>query len=566
MKILIFILLALPLTAFSSGGDRVGNGAHAAVCGNNVRLFDVFDAEEHQGIKLDFGPDDLTAEQKVVHILERARKFQPKRVEMYLKWFSTFFKESNQAIKLPIIPDAGVADFSEGCRDEQLYIQLPDIAIDEDYKRYTQATFYFNQLDKNNQAATWIHELVYREAIMAGQNDSMKVRRMVVALLKNEQSIDNYLPANFKFNGLFIEFEDLFLNDVYKRQAENIQFKLIKNENLTWALEVVNNNSDKNFIIGNTNAPDSEFLKNCAYNINSRYNGKLTINFPEKKLSKDSTGTMERFCKKLQYHDYAIESPSFGIQFINIPSYKYSHKYTATKILPNTPFTVNINEKKYSAQSKHDVTLDDDDMVANIAGGALKSENDRLDGSFLFDLKNGLLNYYCDFELDKAREVELYGQKLLIKQAIWNYHLSHSCSINSNSYRKNGHVAIKNDRYTKNEIALQLSRDQILNVHFETSEFELDFKEGNVTRIYSTEKSINSDPFNYVLPNGKNVNIKFVNQSSIPDNYEQFYPTSLEDQYVGRFLFIKRFLKKNKTYQFSKYGIYDSNGNDIVTF
>ncbi|MGE3609701.1 MAG: hypothetical protein AB7I27_08975 [Bacteriovoracaceae bacterium] len=205
---LISILLGVNAWA---GGDVIGNGGDVVVCGDKVEMLDFYEAKV-KGLSLDLGSKDLNYEEKIKYVLNRNRTLQPRRVEMYLGWLSTFKQEASfqKGIELQDVADSGLVVIPKGCKLEQIAIQLDDETVNNDYSRYTVNQDLWEKMDENNKAILVLHEIIYREGIQSNLGNSMSVRMMNRGFLQENPTRDLFIDLNKNFKGLFFEIDRFY--------------------------------------------------------------------------------------------------------------------------------------------------------------------------------------------------------------------------------------------------------------------------------------------------------------------------------------------------------------------
>lgn len=205
---LLILVLNLSNQAFG-GGNELGNGGDVFFCpaksANQVMMVDIYEALL-AGRKLDFGPKGLNYREKVKYVLHRWAALSPLRVERYLEWLEQFDAEAKfiSGVTLPNIADEGIVAIPDGCEIRQIAIQLADADLGTSYTRYTISKDLWDLLDEDNRAALVLHEIIFREAIIANQRVSIRVRHLNT-LLWSQASMDEYIEASKNFDGLFLE-------------------------------------------------------------------------------------------------------------------------------------------------------------------------------------------------------------------------------------------------------------------------------------------------------------------------------------------------------------------------
>ncbi len=155
----------------SRSGGEVGNGGGGIVCrdttGNvtSVKALDVYEAE-FRDMELDFGPDAEPL-QIVDYVLGRLARIDPKASEVYKtlahRFFDTDMSRFKKNITLPFTEDTGPVAPPAGCKIEQIVLQwVPQFPED---RLFTINADLWGMLDKRNQAALILHEVIYNELL-----------------------------------------------------------------------------------------------------------------------------------------------------------------------------------------------------------------------------------------------------------------------------------------------------------------------------------------------------------------------------------------------------------------
>lgn len=206
-------ILSLQCLAISSqrspGGNELGNGGDVFYCtsssGVKVILVDIYEATR-AGRKINLGSSSKKYKERVKEILNAWSELSPIRVAQYLKWLETFENEAtfDSGVELPNISDEGIVLYPNGCQIRQIAIQLADSNLGTGYKRYTINKDLWDLLDEGSKAALVLHELIFREAILARQPVSLRVRYLN-GIFFSESTIREYFEASKNLNGLFLE-------------------------------------------------------------------------------------------------------------------------------------------------------------------------------------------------------------------------------------------------------------------------------------------------------------------------------------------------------------------------
>lgn len=203
-------------------GDLEGNGGDALVCGSGenqtVEFLDLFEADYGLNIfynpadgqwERDLGADDLTVIEKVLYALEKIKKIDIKRYQLYSSWALDFesqirfinHRDDGRDFELGDVPDTGNVITPIGCELKQLIIQNEN--------RINKSFFYqvdkklWDKLDDNHKAAVILHEVIYRDMFTQTNyaHTTSVATRHLNALLTSKQ-IYNYTTDYKKYNEL----------------------------------------------------------------------------------------------------------------------------------------------------------------------------------------------------------------------------------------------------------------------------------------------------------------------------------------------------------------------------
>ncbi len=172
------ILLATTVHA----GHIHGNGGDVLVCGDvatgaaTYELLDFFEAKTMRNLTIDIGSSTLDVPTMVEIALKRLHRFDPERTTMYRSWASTFMNEANflSNTTLTDIDDSGYVVHSDDCVVKQIAIQMTPMTVLD--KRYLIDAKLWSRLDNTNKAGLILHEIIYRDALERGQENSIGVR------------------------------------------------------------------------------------------------------------------------------------------------------------------------------------------------------------------------------------------------------------------------------------------------------------------------------------------------------------------------------------------------------
>lgn len=165
-------------------GYEVLNGGDAVVCPDGkggIQSVELLDVYENRVLRPSYvpamGANNLSAFEKVEHILQRLSTIDPVRAKNYLDALNDFF---NSTIFLPNVQLADVQDSAhlvlpKNCELQQLAIQLSNVSLPEGMRIIVNEDLW-NLMDVDNQAALILHEIIYQEATILGHQTSFLVR------------------------------------------------------------------------------------------------------------------------------------------------------------------------------------------------------------------------------------------------------------------------------------------------------------------------------------------------------------------------------------------------------
>lgn len=183
------------------GGHSVGNGGKGVICRDSegrilsIELLDFYEARVVRGIQRDLGAPSLSVSEKIRVALERLARLSPQRAREYQAQADRFFDEVLFLRGQTLIgtDDSDHISFPSGCAVEQMATQN-EPRLPED-KRYTINQDLWERLDSDNQTGLILHEIIYREAIESGQNNSRSSRYINSYI--TSKKIDGLSPETF---------------------------------------------------------------------------------------------------------------------------------------------------------------------------------------------------------------------------------------------------------------------------------------------------------------------------------------------------------------------------------
>lgn len=207
MMLRLMLVAVLTLTRFNaafcgeapSDGGMIGNGGDIVACpdGKN-EVLDIFEAREMRGIPLTVGAEQMSVDELMGQFIQRVRRIDPGRADLYSGWYRDFAKESlfKSGIVLVDVPDSRHLTLPVGCEIKQIAIQR-EPKFSED-RRYLINLDLWNTLDNANRAVLVLHELIYRDAIHQRHTDSINTRYFNSYIFSNK--ISNFtLPTYLDF-------------------------------------------------------------------------------------------------------------------------------------------------------------------------------------------------------------------------------------------------------------------------------------------------------------------------------------------------------------------------------
>lgn len=180
MKKMIFLVLLLSVNVFAA--KEVGNGGDVVVCKSptgqlSYELLDYYEARVMRGIEIDLNPY-LAADEKtlVLSVIDRLFDLNPSRYRFYKKVFEEFYgsQQMISGVALVDIPDSQHVFLPTDCHIHQAIIQR-EPKYPED-KRFIIDGDLWSKLDVVTRTGLVLHELIYRETLLAGHEDSVAAR------------------------------------------------------------------------------------------------------------------------------------------------------------------------------------------------------------------------------------------------------------------------------------------------------------------------------------------------------------------------------------------------------
>jgi hypothetical protein len=202
-KNFVFLWLSLTFSFSSLAGSSVGNGGIGIICETkdgtitSVELLDYL-----EGIFLESYTYTQLSNQNAMEniVIQRLSEISPKRAAVYKTQLEHFFKESIFKPGVEILDPEDSYHYinRKGCKHKTLILQLrhsipgtPKFIINADY---------FPLLSHLEKTMLLFHEIIYREAIAIGHEDSRFTRAFTAFLFSDQWEAQkaNVLPKLFK--------------------------------------------------------------------------------------------------------------------------------------------------------------------------------------------------------------------------------------------------------------------------------------------------------------------------------------------------------------------------------
>lgn len=176
--LLIYISILLSSNAFAkTGGNEVGNGGNAIVCGDKeifYRFYDEYEAFLRYVLPLKLpvsnGNAIETENELVLRFIERLNLLDPQLAFELKTSAINFHKESNflYGVKLSSVDDSGFWFVPKNCKLKQVIIQKKPVFKND--LRYWIDGDLWNQMPMESKAIAVLHEIVYKKAISIDAN------------------------------------------------------------------------------------------------------------------------------------------------------------------------------------------------------------------------------------------------------------------------------------------------------------------------------------------------------------------------------------------------------------
>jgi hypothetical protein len=184
MRVIIVLAAILASTAgLCDSGTHIGNGGNGVVCKNSsgqptsVELLDYYELRLNGGT-LSLDPSRGSYQNILNELFDRWMPHAPVRMAEYKKWLREFASETGiySGVEIPAIPDTGTIMIPSGCELKPIAFQRPDSEVLPGVKRYSINKDLWDLMPEVQKAGLVLHELIYREGILALHKTSFLTR------------------------------------------------------------------------------------------------------------------------------------------------------------------------------------------------------------------------------------------------------------------------------------------------------------------------------------------------------------------------------------------------------
>lgn len=178
-------------------GNRVGNGGKGIECAKagktEVRLLDLYEAPD----PIEKSLEGKTRDEILARALENLRRLAPRVGEQYARRHAVLESEIEFKADAKLTPTPDSFELSlpkdSGCGLRQIAIRRPQ--ADALTKPFLFSKDLWDRMDARNQAALYLHEIVYEHFAKLGEKDSVKARKITAYLLSEKAFKDK--PDDF---------------------------------------------------------------------------------------------------------------------------------------------------------------------------------------------------------------------------------------------------------------------------------------------------------------------------------------------------------------------------------
>lgn len=223
-SILLAVMMTITASTLAASGTTVGNGGNSIVCKDitgkiaSVEILDFFEVRAN-GLELKLNEQLPDYKNILNENLDRWQNIAPLRVKQYKKWLSEFESETLfvSGGDIPSIPDTGSVILPAGCDLKPIAFQRPNSEIYPGVKRYTISKDLWDLMDKIQRAGLVMHELIYREGILANHSTSFPTRYFNGYLATAEPNAESYASIALKLPLLWTEFSGMIIDKYSSR-------------------------------------------------------------------------------------------------------------------------------------------------------------------------------------------------------------------------------------------------------------------------------------------------------------------------------------------------------------
>lgn len=180
-------------TFASTGGRTVGNGGDVLKCEVNgasiYTILDWYEGIEIRNLNLNLGENQLSFDEKIQLAIKRLQRLSPKRAARFQLSLESFFNETKWLTSgtLIDIPDSDHILLPNNCQILQIANQsTPVLSTD---KRYVIDLKLWQNLSDDQKVALVLHEIIYKEALEDGHQNSISTRILNSLILSKELEV-----------------------------------------------------------------------------------------------------------------------------------------------------------------------------------------------------------------------------------------------------------------------------------------------------------------------------------------------------------------------------------------
>lgn len=203
------------LGGFDAGGGKTLLCPSKTVAGEiEPIILDTFEGKR-AGYHIDLGPGQ-TIDEKIKYVLDRLSKVSPYRAKVYAKWMQELLTSDKEDVEdsiLPVTNDIGETTvIPKSCEVLQVAFQRNDRLVKAGLKRYVFDKDILKYLSIDSIVELYFHEIVYREARLRGDTDSILARHLNYIILSKEiekMSVEDFNEKLKNLGSKCVEMEGL---------------------------------------------------------------------------------------------------------------------------------------------------------------------------------------------------------------------------------------------------------------------------------------------------------------------------------------------------------------------